>query len=187
MQDLLPPPYTVAPDSVLASVLNFIALEMDAFQEDLDRYQRSHWIRSVYRLSDEEKMAALTGIQRLPWEDLDLFRQRLLALVVALLSGATGPGQIRRFVFDYVSQAEHVLGATFVPGLAKLATVDAAYGKPPDQSRYRPLALVENPVIQRHSGALESVGGNVPYLYRWQESNRGLDETVARFELTGVL
>ncbi|HEX5414789.1 MAG TPA: hypothetical protein VFZ25_03925 [Chloroflexota bacterium] len=186
MQDLLPPPYSIEPDSVLTSVLNLIALEMDAFQEDLDRYQQTHWIRSVYRLSDAEKLGALTGIKRLPWEDLDLYRERLLALVVALLAGATGPRQIRQFVFDYLRRAESVLGATFVPGLATLDTVEAAYGSPPDQPRYQPLGLVEFPRVRRRSGTLDSLGGNIPYLYRWQELNRGLDETVATFDVTGV-
>jgi hypothetical protein len=186
MQDLLPPPYTLERDSVLTPVLDFIALEMDAFQEDLDRYQRSHWIRSVYQLSDAEKMAAVTDIKRLPWEDLDLFRGRLLALVVALLGGATGPSQIRRFVYDYLSRAERVLGATFLPGMARLNGADAAYSMPKDQPRYRPLSLVEYPEVPRRSGALESIGGNVPYLYRWQETNRGLDETFATFAITGA-
>jgi hypothetical protein len=186
MQDLLPTPFAVESDAILTSVLDAIALEMDAFQEDLDRYQRSHWIRTIYQLGDAEKVAALTGIRRLPWEDLDLFRERLLPLVVALLAGATGPGQIRQFVFDYLSRAEVVLGATFVPGLAKLDTADNAYKVPDDQPRYRPLELIEFPEIDRRSAVLASRDGKIPYLFRWQEVNRGLDETVATFDITGV-
>ena len=52
MMDLLPPPYAIAPDSIVSSVLDHVAIEMDAFQEDLDRYQRSHWINAVYAVGD---------------------------------------------------------------------------------------------------------------------------------------
>jgi hypothetical protein len=186
VQDLLPPPYTGDANSILLRLLDIVALEMDAFDEDLDRYQRSHWIRAVQQLNDAEKMAALAGIRRLPWEDLDLFRERLLALIVALRSGASGPRQIRQFVYDYLSRAERVLGATFVPGLAKLTAAEAAFSESPDLPHYRPLRFVEFPPVARTSEVLDSRGGNIPYLYRWTETNRGLDETSPIFTMTGV-
>ena len=174
MLDLLPPPYTIEPDSILSSVLDHIAIEMDAYQEDLDRYQRSHWINSVYALRDAEKLGALVGIKRLPWEDLPLFRDRLLALVVALLDGATGPRQIRRFVYDYLSKAETVLGSTFLPGLDQIGSAEDAYAVTSNRPRYRPLALIENPEIQRRSAARLAIDGKVPYLYRCEDLYLGL-------------
>lgn len=186
MLDLLPPPYTVEPDSVSSSFLDHIAIEMDAFQEDLDRYQRSHWINPLYALRDAEKMGALVGIQRLPWEDLLFFRDRLLALVVALLDGATGPHQIRRFVYDFLSRAETALDSTFVPGLDQAGEADDAYAVTGLHPRYRPLALIENPKIERRSTTLLSINGNVPYLYRWEESNKGLADTFAVITVTGA-
>ena len=67
MLDLLPPPYTIAPDSVLASLLDRVALEMDAFQEDLDRYQRSHWIRAAFRLTGCTSLKDTLGLVRRRW------------------------------------------------------------------------------------------------------------------------
>ena len=181
----LPPLFTAEPDSIISALLDAIALELDAFQEDLDRYQRSHRVRSVYRLSDLEKMAALLGIDRLPWEQLDMFRERLLALVAELLDGATGPRQIRRFVENYLRRAESVLESTFVPGLRDLDPGEA-YQSPPGRPLFRPLRLVENPERTRTSEALRAVDGRVPYLHRWKESNTGLGETIATFNVTGV-
>ena len=85
LQDLLPPPYSLAADSLFSQLLNVVALELEILDEDLDRVRQSHWIRTAYQLADAEKLAALMGIKRLAWETLPLFRERLLALVTARL------------------------------------------------------------------------------------------------------
>jgi len=185
--DLLPQPYTVEPDSVVSRLLNVVALEMDVFQEDLDRYQQTHWIDTVYRLKDAEKIGALMGIKRLPWEELAAYRERLLAMIAALRRGATGPKQLQQFVFDYVSSIERVLAATYVPGLRLCATFEDAYGPLRDHPQFRPLALVENPPRRRASTTLRANNGNVPCLFRWEETNGGLDDTTAEFAVTGTL
>jgi len=183
--DLLPGAYAVAGDAVLTSLLDVVALELETFQEDLDLMRQCHWIRSVYRLADAEKLAALVGIQRLPWEALEMFRERILALVAARLQGALGPVEIKRFVFEYIRKSEDVLGCTFVPGLRKL---DFAHAFPTEDEppRFGVLELRENPRRVRASGALQARSGRVPYLHRWSESNRGLDETVATFRVSGL-
>ncbi|HEX9821342.1 MAG TPA: hypothetical protein VGD07_17205 [Methylomirabilota bacterium] len=183
--DLLPGPYAVADDAVLTSLLDVAALELETFQEDLDRMRQSHWIRFAYRLADAEKLAALVGIQRLPWEGLEMFRERVLAVVVARLAGALGPREIKRFVFDYLRKSEDVLGCTFVPGLQTL-DLEQAFATESDPPRRRALALRENPRRERASAALRARAGRVPYLHRWSETNRGLEESVATFRLSGL-
>ena len=185
LQDLLPPPYSLAADSLFSQLLNVVALELEILDEDLDRVRQSHWIRTAYQLADAEKLAALMGIKRLAWETLPLFRERLLALVTARLQGALGPNEIKRFVYDYLGSCERVLGSSFVPGL-QTVTLEQAYQAPPDRPRYRPLRLVENPVRGKQSGVLLARGGRVPYLFRWTEHNRGLSDTVARFTMIGL-
>ena len=184
MLEVLPAPYTAEPDSVLAALLNGFALEMEAFEEDLERMRQSHWIRTASRLADAEKLGALVGVPRLPWEGLDAYRARLSALVAARLQGSLGPGEVRRFVFEYLRSAQEALGSTLAPGLPD--RVELAYAPPPDRPLFRPLALAENPPRLRTSAALQARGGRVPYLFRWQEVNRGLDATAARFHVTGV-
>jgi hypothetical protein len=114
--DLLPAPYTAARDSTLAQLLNAFALELEVLQEDIDRVRQTHWVETVYRLGDLEKLAALVGISRLHWETAPAFRARLLPLVETRLEGALAPGAIKEFVWDYLSRAEQATESTFVPG-----------------------------------------------------------------------
>jgi hypothetical protein len=185
LRDLLPGPYAVADDAVLTALLDVVALELEAFGEDLDRMRQSHWIRTAFRLADAEKLGALMGIRRLAWEGLPMFRERLLALVTARLQGALGPLEIKRFVFDYLRRSEDVLECTLVPGLQHL-DLEHAFPEGAVPPRTRPLALRENPPRRRVSGALQARGGRVPFLYRWAESNRGLDEAVVTFRISGL-
>jgi hypothetical protein len=184
MLDLLPPPLTADPASVLGQLLDVVSLDLEALGEDVERERRTHWVDFAYRVEDLEKLGALVGVPRLAWEDREAYRARLVALVVARLHGAVGPGEIRAFVHDYLVRAERGLRTTFVPGLARL-DADGAYQPQADHPLYRPLALVENPVRVRRSATLLARGGRVPYLFRWQEANHGLADTVVEISLTG--
>jgi len=185
MLDLLPPPYTIDPASVLVQLLDVLALELDAAAEDLDRVRRTHWVDLVYDLGDLDRLAALLGIERLSWEDLATFRARPVALARALLAGAVGPREIRGFVFDYLARAQDALRATLVPGLARYGA-EGAFAPDPDVPAYRPLVLAENPPRLRRSGPLRARRGRVPYLFRWEERNRGMAETVVTCTITGM-
>jgi hypothetical protein len=183
---LLPPPYSVARDSVIARTLEVIAAELEAFQEDLDRMRQTHWIKSCYRLEDAAKLGALVGVRPLSWENLPLFRLRLQSTVAARLKGALGPNEIRDFVYRYLHDAEAAMDASLVPGLQTVTSADA-YRQDPSRPLFRPLAFEENPPALRESSVLASRGGNVPYLFRWEDKNQGLEETVARLDVTGVI
>jgi hypothetical protein len=183
--DLLPPPYTIEPGSVIAQLLDALALELEVVAEDLDRVRRTHWVDLVYQLRDLDKLAALLGIERLSWEDVPTFRARLIALAKAHLAGALGPREIRGFVYDYLTRAQDALDATLVPGLERF-DADSAFKPSPAAPAYRPLALVENPPRLRRSNSLRARRGLVPYLFRWEERNRGLAEAVASCTITGM-
>lgn len=191
IQEHLPSPYALADDAVLTRLLDVVALEFEAIQEDLDRMRRSHWIRLAYRLADAEKLASLVGVTRLPWEHLRTFRARLLPLVKARLAGALGPKEIKKFVYDYLRETEKALSDAnsrlaylLVPGLQRV-NFEQAYTVPAERPLYRPLELRENPRRLKTSGVLAARSGRVPYLYRWEESNRGLDDALARFRISG--
>jgi hypothetical protein len=185
MLDLLPPPYTIDPASVLAGLLDVAALELEIVAEDLDRVRRTHWVDLVYQLGDLDRLAALLGIERLSWEDLPTFRARLVALARAELAGAVGPRAIRGFVFDYLSRASDALHATVVLGLNRY-DAESAFEPDPDVPAYRALVLAEYPSRLRRSNVLRTRRGRVPYLFRWEERNRGLDETVTTCTLIGM-
>lgn len=182
--DLLPPPYAVAADGTLARLLATVAQELDAAQEDVDRLRRTHWIRQAYRLEDAGKLGALFGVAPLQWEDLAAYRVRLLALVQARLAGALGPVEIKRFAEQYLRGAEDALGAMLVPGMA---TATDAWTATPDRPGCRPLRFVEFPERLRSSAALAARNGMVPVLHRWTEANRGLEDSMASFRVTGLL
>jgi hypothetical protein len=183
--EALPPPYAIEPDSVTARLLDDLALELDAVQEDLDRLGRTHWVKLVYRFDDLVKLADLVGTKPISGETLDSFRVRLIALVEARLRGAVGVADIRAFVHDYLAGAESALHSTFVPGLQRYGA-DDAFETHDDDRAYRPLGLVENPLRTRRSATLAAARGRVPYLHRWEERNAGLADTVARLAITGL-
>lgn len=207
--DAFPPIYAVDEGSVLRDLLDSVALELDAYAEDLDRLRRTHWFERAYRLGDLERIAALVGVQRRSWEPLELFRQRVRALVDARLAGSVGPRAVRTFVYEAVRGAESGLDGTLVPGLERRAVASpgdpsgtranaeslaAAFAGPEqddeqddglDDGPWRPLRLVENPTRVVRSPALTGRGGLVPYLHRWTDENHGLGPAPATMTLTG--
>jgi hypothetical protein len=200
MLDALPPIYAVDEGSVLRQSLDSLALELDAYAEDLDRLRRTHWFTMAYRLQDLEKISALVGVTRRSWEPLEMFRERVRAIVDARLAGSVGPKAVRTYVYEAVRGAEEGLDATLVPGLRQRAV--ATPGDPvgvranpealaaafePDESKlsWRPLELVENPQRVARSAALAARGGLVPYLHRWTDVNHGLAAAPVTVTATG--
>jgi hypothetical protein len=181
----LPPPLTDAPESLIGQVLGAISLQIDAFNEDLDRMRQTHWVNFAYRVEDLDKLAALLGIERFEWEHLRLFRARLLALVAARLRGAVGPEEIKRFVLDYLRGVQGAVdGLTLAPGLTESADADA-YGPIAARPLYRPFRFVETPPRRVRSKALAARRGRVPYLFRWSDTNAGLDLARPRIVIAG--
>jgi hypothetical protein len=185
IQASLPPPYSIAADSVLQSFLQVIALDLEVYQEDLDRMRQTHWIRTAYSLGDAARLGALLDIPPLGWEDLDLYRKRLLALVAARLKGSLGPNEIREFVYNYLFETENALKATFLPGLQRVKPGEA-FGPTAARPLYRPLGLDENPRRPHTSSSLADRNGNIPYLFRWSETNNGLDDTAVELHISGL-
>ena len=170
MQDLLPLPYSVAGDALLTAVLNTCALQVEALEEDIDRMRRSHWIEQAWRDSDLDRLAALVSIRRFPSEPPLLFRNRIVALVRARLRGAVSPVDIRQFVFEYIDALERELESKFIHGGATLDKVQ----------------IVENPPRMRRSKTLRDRAGRVSQLFRWRETNGGLDPAPTAIRISGV-
>jgi hypothetical protein len=194
--DVLPPTYAVDEGSVVHQVMNALALQLDAYAEDLDRMRRTHWFDLAYRLVDAERLAALVGVERRSWETLPLFRARVRAMVDARLDGSVGPRAIRMYVYETVRGTQGALGGTLIPGLADRIARTAADPRDPlalaaafesDEARpaWAPLQVIENPPRQARSVALAARGGRVPYLYRWTDTNHGMDPAPASVTVVG--
>jgi hypothetical protein len=186
MLDVLPAPYSVADDSLVAALLNVVALEVEAFEEDIDRLRRSHWIEQAYRDRDIDALAALLDIRRFPTEPAPLFRQRLIPLVRARLAGTITAGAIEEFVYEYLRGVETALDCTVVAGLRGTPPEKAWQ---PDAGRplFRNLELREFPERLRRSKTLADRGGAVPHLFHWSESNRGIDVAPLTFAVSGAI
>lgn len=181
MHDVLPLPYSVAGDSLVTALLNDWALQLEALEEDLDRLRRSHWIDTVYRDADLDRLAALVDVRRFAGEPSKLFRERLLALVKARLAGTIGPLEIHSFVVSYLAGLEKTLECVLVPRRMKPTKAQKV-------TRLADLVqLVEWPARTRRSRALADRGGRVTHLFRWSERNDGLDPAPVTFLVHGAL
>jgi len=187
IRDLIPPPYTIEDDSVLSGLIDGFALECDSAQEDIDRMRRTHWVRQAYRFEDLRRIGALFDIEPLTWENLKTYRLRLITLIAARLSGALGPSDIRKFVHDYLVGAEDALKVTLILGLRGVPEDSVDPWQRTDKRKFfEPLELAEFPLVTRRSKALAARGGFVPVLYRWTETNRGLEDSTATFRIMGM-
>jgi hypothetical protein len=176
MQDLLPLPYSVAGDALLSSMLDVCALEVEALEESIDRLRRSHWIATAFRDRDVDRIAALVGIRRFRSEPSPFFRQRLLALITARLSGTIGVPDIEKFVRDNLHAVEVVFECTLLAGFGT-----------DDPEQVRTPRVVEFPPEVRQCRPLADRGGRVTHLFRWSVTNNGLDPAPARFVIRGAL
>ena len=59
MLERLPPPWRIESGSLLEQFLSLISLQLETFDEDMDRVQRSHWIDTAFDRGDLEKLGAL--------------------------------------------------------------------------------------------------------------------------------
>jgi len=183
--ELLPPPYSNAKGSVIAELVAAFALEYDAIQEDIERLRRTHWVNQAYSFADLKKIAALCGVEPLPYETLETLRARLLPTVEAMLSGALAPADIRLFVETYLRNAEAAYASVFLHGLVE-NRVEDPWTAPENRPRFRPLELEEFPERLCSSPTLRARGGLVPALFRWTETNTGLDHATPTLRIVGL-
>jgi hypothetical protein len=192
MLDLLPAPYSVADDSLVSGMLNVCALEAEALEEDIDRVRRSHWIEQAYRDRDIDALAALLDFRRFAGEPAPAFRRRVRALVKARLAGTITVGAIEDFVYDYIRGVEDKLAFrdelkfTLVTGLRGTAP-EKAWRADAGRPFFRNLRFVEFPDRVRRGSALADRGGAVTHLFRWSETNRGVDVAPVTFALSGAI
>ncbi|HMV68980.1 MAG TPA: hypothetical protein PKA64_19180 [Myxococcota bacterium] len=167
MLDRLPPIYGIDEGTLLRQVLGVIAVDLATWDEDLDRVQRSHWVRTAFTRSDLERLAELVDVQAAPWESEDFFRARLVALTKARLDGAVTWAAIEAALLRILDSADKDLGVRWFSlvddrGRARRFNVDAP-----------PPALIEFPLVLRRSPELVARRGLVRALDRFPMKNEG--------------
>jgi hypothetical protein len=127
--------------------------------------QRAHFFDDALELDEVEGLAALLGISREPWQDLQLFRAWVHSQRDAmLLDGGVTVDALRGFAESYSSSFEQSTGLRL-------------HGSTP--------ALQENPLIRKFARPPVAADDTVP-LTQFTVDVGSLDETVASFLLVGL-
>lgn len=172
MADRLPAVYAIEEGTLLRQVLAVIAVELATFDEEMDRVQRSHWVRTAFTRGDLERLGALVDVQAAPWETEDFFRSRLLALTAARLAGAVTWASIKGALVAILESAASGLGLR----LFAVRTADGSprpfHGEPGVDDPLGP-AFIEFPPLIRRSDDLIARRGLVRSLDRFGARNQG--------------
>lgn len=169
MLERLPPPWRIEAGSLFWRLLQVVGNQLDAFDEDLDRVQRSHWIETAFDRVDLEQLGALFEVPALAWEPDELYRQRLLATITARLSGAVTGDALLRVVDRLLTAADEALETA--PVLERGA---------------RRRRLVEFPVVRVHSRALRQRRGLLQPLDQIELTNESLTPSTLCGAIFGV-
>jgi hypothetical protein len=185
MLERLPPIYRTAAGSLLYEVMAGFALHLAAFDEDMDRVQRSHWIDHAFDREDLAKLGALFEIAPVSWEPDRLYRARLKAMIAALLHGALTRDVMESVLVRILEGAQEALGVRFmrttpIPGQSS-AFVTVAPGSAPD--RQGTPAFVEFPRVRRRSPELVAASGRLRPFDTFTVKNLGIGNAA----LQGVL
>lgn len=174
MLDRLPPPYAIDAGSTIHQVLSVVGLQQKAFDEDMDRVQRTHWVDHAFDLADLAKLGALFGAPPAPWEPRQLYRARLKATIAAMLRGSVTRGQLDYLLAQILGAAQQALDTRY------LDVGSPTPGGPPA------LPFVEFPPRLRRSAGLVERQGLLRPLDTFTLVNEGIDPAPLQFALRGV-
>lgn len=181
----LPHLWGVEPGTVLHALLALVGNELTAFDEDLDRVKRSHWVDTAWSLLDLARIGSLFGIAPAPWEGIELFRARLKAMIAARLRGAVTADALEFAVLRILQGAQAELGDRYMTLDRPIRFGEGLLGRtaesPPERGRF-----VEFPVRRRRSPALAGPGALRRPLAKLQLDNKGLEPTPLLGAITGV-
>lgn len=188
MLERLPPVLDIRPGGLLHGFLAVFANALTAFDEDMDRVQRAHWVDSAFDLKDLGKIGALFGIAPAEWEGLELFRTRLKAMIAGRLHGSVTPDVIEAVVLDILNGVRDELGDIYIDlppdveiGDRVLARGDAATR--PDNPHG---SFIEFPERRARSPELAAGGALRQSLARFDLINLGLEPAALLGRIVGV-
>ena len=163
---------------LVRGMLGVPAIQLEILDEDAREVQIAHWFATARSLDEGAKLAALLGFAPEQWQELELFRAWVETTRDAILrDGSVTPAALQRFVKDYLTRFESATGTTMV------SRIDA-WETTPSKTR---AAFVEMPQRRRTARPLAAAAyGGIEPLTQFSIDQKGLDETVASFLLTGL-
>ncbi|MEX2262656.1 MAG: hypothetical protein WD696_11935 [Bryobacteraceae bacterium] len=180
MLERLPPIYRIEAGALLRDFLACQANHQAAYDEDMQRVQRSHWIDTALDAADLRAIGALFDIPMMPWEPADLYRTRLKATIAARLRGAVTRDVLEFVLIQILGGAQEALGTRYMPVSARVR-----FHSGPTDDPGRP-AFVEFPLVDRRPSELAAKGGLLRPLDRFELVNRGLHPAPLRAVIRGV-
>lgn len=185
MRDRLPPVWSSEKGTLTHALLALIAGQFAAYDEDLGRVRRSHWVNTAFDMADLVKIGALFQIAPAPWETESLYRSRLKATIAARLRGAVSRDVLEFVLVAILSGAQKALGSRYadLPATAGrgISVFHSGVDGPPDHP-----AFVEFPKRLRRSPTLLESGGLVRPLSQITLDNQGLFPTALQGVIRGV-
>lgn len=185
MRDRLPPVWSSEPGTITRSLLALIATWQAAYDEDMDRVQRSHWVDTAFDLGDLSRIGALFQIAPAPWETESLYRVRLKATIAARLRGAVSRDVLEFVLVAILGGAQTALGSRYADLPATAGQGVSVFHTGPDGPPDTP-AFVEFPIRRRRSADLLTDGALRRPLAKITLTNTGLHPTGLQGIIRGV-
>jgi hypothetical protein len=180
MLERLPPIYGIAKGSLLHDYAAVAANHEAAYDEDMHRVQRAHWIETALDRADLGKLGALFDIPILPWEPSELYRTRLKATIAARLRGAVTRDALEYVLVRILSGVVEALGVQYMD-----LSTELRFHTGPAEHADQP-AFIEFPPITRRSAELIARRGALTSLERFEVINRGLHPVTLSIVLRGM-
>jgi hypothetical protein len=185
MLNRLPPVYDIRPGALLNDFLAVFALALTAFDEDMDRVQRSHWVDTALDLEDLTRIGALFGVTPAGWEGLELYRERLKAMIAGRLKGAVTADVIEYVLLRILLGVRAELGDEYIdlPTTVELGDRILERSVLASQSRG---SFIEFPPRGMRSAELAGAGALRQPLARMSLVNKGMEPTALLGRIRGV-
>jgi hypothetical protein len=181
MLERLPPLYNIATGSLVHQLLSLVANHQAAYDEDMQRVQRSHWIDTVFDREDLAKLGALFDVPMMPWEPQHLYRTRLKATVAARLRGAVSRDVLEFVIVQILNGVLESLGVKYFD----LTSGGSVFHTGPTDQQREPAFVEFVPLIKRSDQLVER-RGLLRALDKVTLSNRGLHPVPLRAVIRGV-
>jgi hypothetical protein len=180
MLERLPPIYRISSGSLLNACLSVQSNHQTAFDEDMQRVQRAHWIDTALDREDLGKIGALCEIPMMPWEPTELYRTRLKATAAARLRGAVTRDVLEFVLIQILSGAIEALRVRYLDLSAALRFRSGVTNEPGEP------AFIEFPPVLRRSKSLIERRGLLRSLDRFELTNQGLHPAPMHAIVRGV-
>jgi hypothetical protein len=180
-----PPIYNIDPGSLLHQVMALFTTSMAAYDEDMNRVQRAHWIDTAFDRDDIVKLGALFDIPAASWEPDHLYRARLKATIAARLRGAVTRDVLEFVLVRIIDGAQQALGTRYFDLPATTGTGRSVFHTGPTEKPMTP-AFIEYPKQRRRSENLINERGLLRSLGKFTLNNKGLHSVPLQGVIRGV-